>query len=202
LSAGGSTDLGGVSLGLDYSYSFVRLDNDAFLDLQLLTPSVSGFIGDRTYARAYYQYQDKNFDVLDGRDAETHAGGARVFYFFMDSRAFFSVNGEYESEDAVDPQFDFDGFLLGADLNLPVPVVPGAEANFGFSYRERDYDSITPSIGEVREEDRSRFEAGLEVPIVGGLSLVAEYEYTDRNSNLPIADYNEHVGRGLLRYSF
>ena len=120
----------------------------------------------------------------------------------MNNRAYVALTGEYESENAVDPQFDFDGLRLAADLQVPLPGIENAEANFRYSYRTRDYDNITPSIGEPREEDRSRFESGVEIPIVANLAFEAEYQYTDRNSNLPSADYNEHLIAAVLKYQF
>lgn len=201
-SAGARTRVAGARLGLDYSYNILRLGGDPFLDLQLISPSVAGFVAPKTYVRGYYQYMKKDFEVLAHRDADRHSFGASAFRFFMDNDAFVSVGGRYETEDASAPELDFDGYLLEANLQLPLPGIKDGEVQFGYNYRKRDYDNVTPSIGERRIENRSRFEAEAEIPIVGGLALHTGYQYTDRNSNFPSADYNEHLLTGALSYRF
>lgn len=201
-SAGAQTRLAGARLGLDYSYNILRLGGDPFLDLQLISPSIAGFVAPKTYVRGYYQYMKKDFETLSNRDADRHSAGASLFRFFMNNDAYVSVGGRYETEDANAPEFDFDGFLLDANLKLPLPGIQDGEVQFGYDYRERDYNSLNPSIGERRQENRSRFEAEAEIPIVGGLALHTGYQYTDRNSNFPSSDYNEHLVTGALSYRF
>ena len=43
---------------------------------------------------------------------------------------------------------------------------------------------------------------GQKKTIVGALSATAEYEYIDRSSNLPSADYTENIITGGLKYDF
>lgn len=202
LSAGAQTRISGARLGVDYSYTMMRLGGDPFLNMHLVSPSAAGFVAPKTYARGYYRYLSKRFDTSDERDAERHSGGVKVYRFFMQNDAFVSLGARYDAEDAVGPEYDFKGFLLDASIQLPLPGVDEGEIQFGYDYRERDYDSVTPSIGEARTENRSRFEAAVEVPLVRGLALETEYQYTDRNSNLPSADYNEHLITGALVYRF
>lgn len=194
---------GGVKFGLGYDFMHIRLGGNALFDRQTITPTISGFVSDGVYARAYYTYLDKDFDVTPGRDATGHEVGASLFRFFDGNRGFVSVRGSVESENAVDPAYDFDGFLVGVGSAIPLTAAKdGPRARLGLNYRERNYDAITPSIGAIREEQRWRAEAGLEVPIKGGLRGEAEYRYTDRSSNLPSADYTEHrITTGLV-YEF
>ncbi len=202
LSAGVRTRIAGARVGLDYSYGILRLGGDPFLNSHIVSPSVAGFVAPKTYVRGYYRYWDKDFDVRNDRDAVNHSGGFTAFRFFMDNDAFASLGASYDRENAADPQFSFDGFLIRANLKLPLPGVNDGDVNFGYNYRKRDYDGVTPSIGERRTENQSRFEADVAIPIVGGLTLETGYQYTDRNSNFPSADYNEHLVTGALSYRF
>ncbi|MCJ7420520.1 hypothetical protein [Sphingomicrobium astaxanthinifaciens] len=188
-----STRIAGARLGARYAFSHYRLGGDALFDMQSIAPSISGFVADGVFARAFYTYNDKDFSVLDGRDATGNQLGASVFKFFNNNAGFVSVSGRWEEEDAVDPAFDYDGFVVGADLKLPIAGGrDGPHVQFGIDYRDRDYKAITPSIGEIRTEDRFRGEVELSVPVGAGLSAEIGYRYTNRSSNLPSADYTEN----------
>lgn len=188
-----ATRVAGARLGVRYAFSHYRLDGDALFNMHSVTPSVSGFIADGVFARGYYRYADKDFDTRNERDATGHQVGASVFKFFDDNAGFVSLSGRWETEDAVDPALDYDGFALGADVRLPIAGGrDGPHVQLGVDYRNRDYEAITPSINEIRTEDRFRGEAELTVPISEQFRIETGYRYTNRNSNLPSADYNEH----------
>ncbi|TWJ09792.1 outer membrane beta-barrel protein [Altererythrobacter ishigakiensis] len=195
-----STRIAGARVGARYAFSHFRLGGDSLFDMHTITPSVSGFVADGLFARAFYTYNDKNFATFDGRDATGNQVGASVFKFFSDNAGFISVSGRWEEEDAMAAEFDYDGFVVGADLRIPIAGGRGGtRVQFGVDYRDRDYKAVTPSINEVRTEDRFRGEVELTVPVNERLRLEAGYRYTDRNSNLPSADYKEHrVSAGML----
>lgn len=203
LTAGGALRLGKARLGADYGFHHVRLDGDHLLDMHTISPSISGFVADKLLARTYYSYFDKDFADFDSRNAEAHSAGIAVNRFFMDSRGYVSLGVRYDTENAVDPALDYDGYLLSANLQLPLGLRDGrGRVNFGYTYRNRDYDNLTPSIDERRAEKRSVFRARSEVPLAGKLGLELEYRYTDRSSNFPSADYNEHKALVALNYRF
>lgn len=195
-----ATRIGGARLGARYAFSHYRLDGDALFDMHSITPSISGFVADEVFARAYYRYADKDFATRDGRDATGNQIGASAFKFFNKNAGFVSVSGHWEDEDAVDSQFDYDGFVLGADVRLPLAGTrDGPRVQFGVDYRDRGYKAITPSINAVRSEERIRGEAELTWPLSDSLRIQTDYRYTDRSSNLPSADYQEHrVSAGLV----
>lgn len=188
-----ATRLGGAKLGARYAFSHYRLDGDALFDMHSITPSVAGFVADQLYARGYYTYLDKDFSQRDGRDATGHQVGGSLFKFFDGNASYVSLNGRWEQEDAFDPAFDYDGFSIGADARLSLNGErSGPYVQAGVDYRDRDYDAITPSIGEVRTEDRLRGKAAFVYPLNDKLRVETGYRYTDRNSNLPSANYVEH----------
>lgn len=203
MSAGVDTRVAGVGLGLDYSFFHILLGGDGFLDMHQITPSVSGFVSKSIYLRGSYSYLDKDFKAIDSRDAENHQVEGDAYYFFMKNKAYLSLGARYEQENTVDPALDYDGFQLSANLQLPISLLDRAgKVKFGYSYRERQYDNITPSIREKRHENRSTFKAGAELPLIGKFTLKPEYRYVDRNSNYAFSDYNEHVVTGTLSYKF
>ncbi|MCJ7421263.1 hypothetical protein [Sphingomicrobium astaxanthinifaciens] len=195
-----ATTLGGAKLGLRGAYGHYRLDGEGLFDQFSLTPSVSGFIADGFYGRAFYTYADKDYDLRDERDSTGNQFGGSIFRFFSDNAGYFALNARIENEDAADPAFSFDGFVVGTRARLPLDGKRGGlRLELGAQYRDRSYEAITPSIGAIREEDRLRGQAELIVPLGKGLRVETGYRITDRNSNLPSADYLEHrVSGGIV----
>jgi opacity protein-like surface antigen len=203
-SLSGSVPVGKATAGLDYSFFHMLLGGRSFLDMHMASPSVSGFVARNLYARASYTYFDKSFaPAYANRDAHTHQAGADLYYFFDRARAFVTVGGRYEAENTVDPQLVFRGYVLNADLQLPVEVIGRrGKIKLGYAYRRRDYDNVTVSLGAKRWENRSVFKVAAETPLVGRLSLHALYQYTDRSSNYLAANYTENQVSAGLKYAF
>lgn len=188
------TRIGRARLGLDSSYNQIRLDNEGLLDMSTISPYASGFIAERLFLRVQYSRIEKDFDRFITRDATGDQFGATLFRFFGKPRSFFSVTTRFDQEDAVDPALDYTGHLLGANLQLPFDMRGrGGKVNFGYSFRTRDYDNITPLIGVRRDEDRNLFNVTSELPITDRMAIELEYRHVDRRSNFPAADYNEQV---------
>lgn len=200
---GGAVTAGKATFDANYSFYHIRLGGDGLLNMHVISPSVSGFLTSKIYARAYYTYFDKSFSTLTERDAKTHYAGATVFHFFPNPKGYVSLGGRVDTEDAVDPALDFDGFELTGNLQLPVTSLNNeARVNFGVGYRDRDYDNITPLIGAARTEERYRARALFETPLSDHVGWQVQYRYTDRNSNFPVADYVEHRVTTEFSYKF
>lgn len=194
--------IGGARLGLGYDFTHVRLGGGALFNMHSITPSVSGFVADEIYARAFFTYGDKNFHLRDSRDAKTFDYGVSVLKFFQNNRGYVGANLSMEKENARGPAFDFDGFKAGVTARVPIGTEKlDPRLKLGIEYRERDYDSITPSINAVRREDRLRGNVGIEVPINKSFRIETNYRYTDRNSNFPASNYQEHRAVASIVYA-
>ena len=68
-----------------------------------------------------------------------------------------------------------------------------ATLKLGWRGETRDYSTITPSIGEVRDDDRNRYQAELKIPLGEHFFIQFEYEYSDYSSNLESADYSQNL---------
>lgn len=203
LGAGLEVDINGLTLGLSYTYIATMLDGDRFLDMQVLSPSVSTFVTDMIYVRAAYLRYRKDFDVLGARDADTDVGNLSAFFFFDQYRSFWNLSLSFEKEDATLAQYDFDGFEGSASLNYAMEGFGRSNIlRLGISYRDRDYDSITPLIGTARQDEKVSLDAALTIPLSEVAQVQGSYTYADRTSNLPVADYQEHVVQLLLGFEF
>lgn len=193
-SADVSHDFGAFDVGAAYRLAYSRLGGAGFLTLQQISPYASTFLTKKVFLRGAYTYSDKNFKNRVDRDATVHAGGADVYYFVNGVNTFFVAGYKYENEDAFDPQFDFKAHHFKVRFSQRFPVGSrDAKLKLGWRYEMRDYASVTPSIGVVRNDDRHRLQAEIEVPISDIVFGAVEYEYSDYSSNLPSADYTQNL---------
>jgi hypothetical protein len=63
-------DAGDLNTGVSAYYIDARLEGDAFLQLWRLSPSLSGFISRRWFARGAYVFSDKTIENRPDRDAQ------------------------------------------------------------------------------------------------------------------------------------
>ncbi len=193
-SAGVGHDFGPVTFDLDYNFAHASLGRKGFLDLNRITPSLSGFLGRSVFVRLAYDYTDKNFLNRTARDATTNAVGLSVYYFLDGTRSYFTTAYRYKDENATAAEFDYRGHELRLRYTRKFPF--GAEegrVRIGGRYEKRNYRSVTPSIGAVRDDDRLRIETSLELPLTRHLFTEFEYEFDDFSSNLPSADFKQHL---------
>ncbi len=199
---------GGIKLGFEYSYTHSLLDDSFFLDLHMVSPTISAILSDEFYVTAYYRFYDKNYNSSDDdRDAQTHQTGADVYYYFdRPNKGYFSFGGGFTSEDTSGPAFDYDGFLGRAAVQIPVELFEKkGRVKLSYAYQKRDYDnveSLTPITTETRLDDRHTLRLNTELELTTELKVVAEYRHVSRNSNLATSDYQENIGSVGFRYSF
>lgn len=189
-----ATKIGDVTTGLSLYYIKALLDGEDFLEYSRGSPYVSGFLAKKWFARGAYVYSDKTIDQREGRDAESHAGELDLYYFRRGLRSYFNLGYKFKDEDAVDDEYDY------AANNIKLRYVHRFDVwsdvlklELSWRYEDRDYSSITPSIGEKRDDERHRFKVDLEYPFLekGAFQLYAGY--SDYASNYPSADYDQHV---------
>lgn len=189
-----SHDFGALDIGAAYRFIYTRLGGNGFLAMQQFSPYLSRFFGKKFFVRADYTYTDKNFQNRTDRDATVHAGGADLYFFLNGVKSYFVTGYKFEDEDAVDPQFDYRSHNIKVRYAQRIPVGEReAKLKLGWRYETRDYASVTPSIGAVRDDDRHRFQAELEVPLTDRLYTLLEYEYANFTSNLASADYTQNL---------
>ncbi len=187
-------DFGDFDLGIDYTYVYSTLDEAGFLTYQLLSPYIASSLTRKIYVRAAYSYADKDFKSRPTRDAEVNAGGVDVFYFLNGTKTYLLLGYKYENEDAVGPEFDFNAHNVKVRLTQKFPIYGrDAALKIGWRYENRNYDSITPSIGVIRDDERQRFQVELEVPLSEHFYASAEYEYADFDSNLQSVNYTQNL---------
>ncbi len=201
VSADLTKDLGDADIGLSGFYVNSDLDDESFLELARVSPYVSGFFTKGWFARAGVVYADKNNDVNSGRDATTVIGEFDLYHFPPGKPWFFNIGYKYRDEDADAARFDYTGNTFKARYVYRLTLLD-RKARFELSYRylDRDYSSVTPSIGEDRSDERDRAHVQLEVALTSRLDAELYYTYSDWESNLESVDFNQYVTGMVLRY--
>ena len=202
-SAGFTQEIGEITFDLDYSFVDASLGRKGFLTINRIAPALSGFIGKELFWRLEYVYTDKNFTNRTARDAKVNAGALSLYYFLDGTRSYWTLRYRYEVENAVAPEFDFRGHEIRLRYTRRFPIA-GRDSRLRLTarYEKRNYRAITPSIGAVRDDDRYRFNAEWRIPLARHLFFLAEYEFASFVSNLPSADFNQHLVSGKLGVTF
>ncbi|MFK8043776.1 surface lipoprotein assembly modifier [Congregibacter sp.] len=198
-----NTDLGSSNASLSAYYIDSRLDGDAFLKYTRISPSLSGFFSQRWFARGAYVYSERSIDNRSQRDAETQTGEIDFYYFHRGLRSYFNVGYRYRDEDAVADELDFDAHSL--KLRYIRRFDAGErkiKVEAALRYEVRDYSSDEPTIGEPRDDDRTRVKLDLEVPLTKRLNWQWYLSYGDYVSNLPRADFTQTILGTRLQYSW
>ncbi len=185
-----SFKLGELDSGLSAYYINSRLDGSKFLELYRLSPSASGFLAKKWFARGAYVYVDKSIESSSERDATTHAVEGDVYYFRRGLRSYFNFGYRYKDEDAEADRLDYQSSSVKIRYVHRVEMLSRlAKFEISWRYEDRDYESETPSIGEARADKRHRWRADMEMPLIGKSAVQVYYGYSDYDSNLPSSDY-------------
>ncbi len=193
---GGDVDtrLNGVRANLSVYYIHSRLDNDPFLTLYRTSPALSGFINKKWFARGAYVYSDKRIEDSPERNAITHSGELDLYYFNRGLRSYFNLGYKHRNEDARLARLDYISHTVKLRYVHRMDLFQRlVKMEFSWRYEDRNYRSITPTIGEQREDDRSRWGVNVEFPVAEKTTFQFYYGYGDYESNYPTSDYVQNV---------
>jgi hypothetical protein len=183
-----------VEPGIAFFYIHSLLDNDKFLDLYRVAPSVSGFLARKWFARGAYVYFSKSINNQPERDASANAGEADVYYFLHGLRNYFNLGYRYRVEDANSDQYSYASNAVKLRYIQRIELFSRmAKFELSWRYEDRSYTSETLSIGEDRDDRRQFWRADVEIPVSGSSALQFYAGYSDYGSNYPPADYTQKV---------
>lgn len=194
LSANYSHKLEKYTLGGSARYIVSDLDSEKFLTLGQASFNLSRLLNKTQFFRAEYTYTDKELDSFAGRNSTKHGLAADMYFFLDGSKRYWIVGYKYEDEDADSDELDRSIHSLKARYTQKFRLFNReARGRLKARYQVRDYDAITPSIGEIRDDDRLRLGAELEVNLTDNWFVLVEYEFSDYQSNLPSSDYDQSI---------
>ncbi len=178
-----------------------ELDDQDFLELARVSPYVSGFFRKGWFARAGFVYSDKTNAVNPGRDATAGIGEIDLYHFPTGKPWFLNFGYKYRDEDASAARFDYTGNTYKARYVHRLTLLD-KRTRFELAFRrlDRDYSSVTPSIGVERFDRRDRTSVRLEMTFTPRLDAQVYYNYSDWESNLESVDFHQHVAGLRFKY--
>ena len=171
------TNMLGADLGMNFGladpslsvyYINSQLDGSKFLDLYRVSPSLSGFLARKWFARAAYVYSDKRIYDREGRNAKTNAGEADAYYFARGLRSYFNLGYRFRNENAESSEFDYLSNSVKLRYIQRLELFSRlTKLELAWRYEERNYRADTPAIGEKRHDQRNRLRLDFELPVFG-----------------------------------
>lgn len=181
-------------LGLQNYNVLARLDGSELLNFQHFSPYLTTFLTRKLYLRASYFFRNKDFPDNPDRDGHVHAADADLYYFIDGTRNYFVAGIRYENENTRAAQFNFNGrqLQLGYVRRLDWYGDRPVRIRLDWRFEDRDYQNITPSLGERRDDQRQRWRARLDLPIDATWTALLSYQYRNHESNLASADFDDN----------
>lgn len=183
-----------TDVGISYHYVDSLLDNNEFLTMKRASPYASMFLSKKLFTRLAYVYTDKQIRDRSDRNADTDAGEFDLYWFRRGLRSYFNIGYRYKNENARAARFDYKSNSVKLRYIQRFQLFERlAKAELAWRFEDRDYSSPTPSIDQDRNDDRHRWELDLEIPVLEDAAISIYYKYSDYDSNLPRADYQQNV---------
>jgi len=187
-------DLGDLDSGVSFFYIHSRLDNKKFLEFYRISPSLSGFLAKKWFARGAYVYSDKNIESNNERDAVSNSAEFDLYYFRRGLRSYFNFGFQYKDENARAREFDYtSGNLKLRYIHRFDLLARVATLQIALRFEDRNYSSVTPDIEKRRDDQRERWRVDLKIPVTEQAAVQLYAGYSDYDSNLPRADYSQTI---------
>ncbi|MGB5579549.1 MAG: surface lipoprotein assembly modifier [Woeseia sp.] len=180
--------VGGFDTGLALRHFGARLDNDRFLDIRQVSPSVARLLGKKVYLRGAYTNSEKQYADREARDATNDALDLDVYLLLDGMQRYLSFSYRVDSEDAAADELDFDGNRARLSFGQRFDKL---ELKARAQLEERDYSKLNEEIGAQRRDRKFRAGLNANYAISDMFSIEGEAQFSDTASNLASADFDE-----------
>jgi tetratricopeptide (TPR) repeat protein len=191
-------------LGLQYSYDFLELDNDEFL--QRNTAGLSGTLvhGPVHLTSLQGRFQTKEYssdqDITprEDRDGRNWMGGFTHIVRFSEEKHFLKLGYQADREDTSGRNFAYVGhrYLTGAQYTLPWWNL---RLKYDYDVHFKSYLNRNSTLPErnpwttKRRDTEQTHSIKAELPLPLGLTVTGEYQGSVARSNLPAFSFNRNV---------
>jgi TolA-binding protein len=200
-------------VGLQYTYDYVMLGGDEFLQRNTVVPSVAVSWNSWNLTAAQLRYQSKQFanqEALpssENRSGPNYMAGFVHLFRFAEDKHLLKVGYQFDYEDTHGSDYQYTGnrFIAGAQYTLPWWTI---RLNGDFDVHLRDYlhkHQIFPvtNPGTVKRFDTEyNFVFTATLPLPYSLSLSAVYQGDWNNSNIDVYTYTRNVGTLLMTWKY
>jgi hypothetical protein len=200
-------ELGYRIAGFDSALSVDRftasLDDEGFLDIARVSPSLSRLIGKRLYVRGAWAQTDKSYDGRAKRDAVNDSIRGDVYILIDGMQRYLSLTVLADSEDAMANELDYDGRRARLAYGHRIDAGRmGLDLNAYMQIEHRDYASVAESTEAPRRDERFRSGLSAALPLSEHFELNGEIEFADNASTQEAARFDETVFTVNVALSF
>jgi hypothetical protein len=197
----GRYDKGPLEITLSYLPHFSWLDSEKYMKKQELKTDVSYELREDLVAEFSYSYYDINHLVDDKRDGKSNVFDLNTFYILGENAGYVFAGIGYEDRSSEHPDYYYSLVKAQAGISLEIPL------NFTIdvkgSYSDIGYKNVNSAYGIKREDKRYGGSLSLSRSIFyEWLSVIAEFDYTGRGSNIDEYEYSRKAGALSLSVKF
>jgi tetratricopeptide (TPR) repeat protein len=200
-------------LGLSYSYDYLTLDDDEFIQRHTVTGLGTLAENERNLSAVQVRLQtrefsnDSNIPPEEVRDATNWMVGLVHALRFAGGRHLVRAGYQFDVEDADGRNFKYHGHrvLAGAQYTLPWA---DTRLSYDVDVHFRDYAHAHSLLPRVNPRSRERADteqthvARVEQPLPWNLTLTAEYQGIVGRSNLPLFSFNRNIFSLILSWQY
>lgn len=198
-----SYDLPFFTVGANHYFADAKLGGNDFLALNQSSIYAGKLIKETWYLRAALNVNDKAFTDFEARNAETVGASIDAFWFFNQGKSSLVLAWAVDNEDAEQSQFSYSANTIRLRYAHDTSLWGRAsEFSAGIRRQDRDYDGITPSIGQTRDDTQQVADIQWRLNLTNHIATNAAFEHGNFSSRLPSADYKENRIKLGIELSF
>lgn len=184
----------GLESALSVDRFAARLDDEAYLEVTRISPSLARLFGDWLYLRGSFARSEKSYDDYADRDAVNDALRADAYLLIDGMQRYIALTFERDAEDALTDSLDYDG--ISTKLAYGHRLESGAFSLLlkgHLQLEDRDYARLPDMDEAPRRDERLRAGLSAALPLSEYFELTGQAEYSDNGSTLESAVYDEIV---------
>lgn len=199
--------------GLQYSYDYLELDNDEFLQRNSVTLSGTLIEGPVHLTSVQGRFQtkeysaDKHITPGEDRDAKNWMAGFTHLFRFGEERHLLKLGYQVDREDTHGRNFVYLGhrLLAGGQYTLPWWDV---RLKYDYDVHFRKYRHANSTLPErnpgyrERRDDEQTHSFKIEVPLPRNVTGLVEYQLSRARSNLPVYSFDREVLSLILSWQY
>ena len=181
------------SFGFSYLPSYYWVESDSYLMRHQLNPEVTWKVNENLATRFSYSYYKNNYlqDDNDKRDGNTNDIFLDVYYSILDNRGRLFGGIGYEDNSASHSDYYYDQLKTKLGISLKIPW--GLNLSLTGRYYDREYDNVDSDYGVKRKDTKYKGSISLSRRFLyDWLSILVEFDYTEKNSNIDVFDYKRN----------
>ncbi|KKL01836.1 outer membrane beta-barrel protein [Rheinheimera mesophila] len=190
-----------LTLGSSYHKADASLASEDFLALEQYSLYLAKLWQQRYYWRLSLNQADKDFKVLNDRDAKQQQLRSDFFAFSTDQLGFVQFGLAYQDEQSRSELFDFQGPLVQLKASqLWRRGTQEHKVQLGWQWQHKDYQILADA--EKRDDRIHSWQLNWLWQLNTYLALTTQLEHQNSASSLASADYSQNLLGMAVRVSF